>query len=324
MVTRRTGIAGALAAAALGFAGPARAQAPGWPQVLVLATASPGGTYHAYGRGLAKVLGRALGLPISLRETSGPAENIRLLEAGEAHIAFVTLGAALRAWSGGEETGGQPMRAMHAAFAMYDTPFHFLARRDSAIDSLSALDGKRLGVGPEGGTGATYTPPMLAALGLRAQPVHGSWEALAEALRAGQIDALAVAAGTPFPAVADLEAKRAIRYLPLSRAQIRTIRLALPELGASTIPPGTYPSLMEGYETVGLYNLAVVHRSLPVDLVYDIVRAVFDAHAEMMEAHPAAAATVPANFTHNTLLPFHPGALRYYGNRAVPGTVIGD
>ena len=44
----------------------------------------------------------------------------------------------------------------------------------------------------------------------------------------------------------------------------------------------------------------------------------------MMEAHPAAAATVPANFVHNTLLPWHPGAARYYENRAVRGVLVGD
>ena len=46
--------------------------------------------------------------------------------------------------------------------------------------------------------------------------------------------------------------------------------------------------------------------------------------AEMMDAHPAAAATVPGNFVRNTLLPFHGGALRYYGNRATPGMLTGD
>ena len=44
----------------------------------------------------------------------------------------------------------------------------------------------------------------------------------------------------------------------------------------------------------------------------------------MRDAPPAAAATVPANFVRNTLLPFHDGALRYYGNRAVSGTLAGD
>ena len=102
------------------------------------------------------------------------------------------------------------------------------------------------------------------------------------------------------------------------------LRLAVPELNASTIPAGTYPSLLAGYETVGLYNIAVAHRALPTDLVYAIVKAVFDYHAEMMEAHPAAAATVPGNFVHNAVLPWHPGALRYFENRAVRGVVTAD
>ena len=34
--------------------------------------------------------------------------------------------------------------------------------------------------------------------------------------------------------------------------------------------------------------------------------------------------TVPANFVHNTLLPWHPGAARYLENRAVRGVLVGD
>ena len=90
------------------------------------------------------------------------------------------------------------------------------------------------------------------------------------------------------------------------------------------IPAGTYPSLMSNYETAGIYNLAVAHRDLPADLVHQVLRVVFDFRAELMEAHPAAAATVPVNFVHNTLLPWHPGAGRYYENRAVRGVLVGD
>ena len=75
---------------------------------------------------------------------------------------------------------------------------------------------------------------------------------------------------------------------------------------------GTYPSLLRHYQTVGLYNFAVAHAELPDDLVYNIVRVVFEKHEEMMEVHAAAAATVPANVERNTFLPLHPGAIRYY------------
>ncbi len=309
--------------AALGA--PARAAEPHWPDTLVLATASPGGTYHAYGMGLARVLTRALGVAVSVRETDGPIENIQLIEAGRAQLGFVTTGAALQAWSGaGDWTQGQRYRAITAIFPMYDTPFHFVARRDSPVRSLADFAGRTVGAGPPGGTAATYAPRLLASLGIEARLVHGTWADLAEQLRAGRIDGLAVAAGVPFPAIAELEARRAIRYLPPTREQVLTLRLAVPELSASVIPAGTYPSLMAGYETVGLYNIAVAHRALPTDLVYAIVKAVFDHHAEMVEAHPAAAATVPGNFVHNTVLPWHAGALRYFENRAVRGVVTAD
>ena len=73
-----------------------------------------------------------------------------------------------------------------------------------------------------------------------------------------------------------------------------------------------------------LRALRNVSRKLPMDFVYQIVRVVFDFHGEMMEAHPAAAQTVPANFVHNTLLPWHPWAARYFENRAVRGVLAGD
>jgi len=327
MMRRRHWIAALVAAGlAQGATGGASAQVPPhWPQAITLATASPGGTYHAYGAGLARILTRELGVAVSMRDTAGPSENIRLIEAGEAQIGFVTMGAALEGWSGaGDWTGGRQFRAIRAMFPMYDTPFHFVARQDSGIAHLSALDGKAVGVGPEGGTADTYVPRMLPKLGVQARLARGTWAELAAALRSGGLDALAVAAGAPFPAIAELEARRAIRYLPLTKDAVATLRLAVPELASAVIPPGTYPSLSRPYETVGIYNFAVAHRDLPADLVYQVLRVVFDFHAEMMDAHPAAAATVPANFVHNTLLPWHPGAARYYENRAVRGILVGD
>lgn len=324
MTSRRSCIP-ALLLLGMACAGRARAAEPNWPEALTLATASAGGTYQAYGAGLARLLTRVLGIQVLARETEGPGENIRLIEEGQAQLGFVTTGAALQAWSGtGAWTGGRQFRTIRAIFPMYDTPFHFVARRDRPIRSLPDLAGRSVGIGPEGGTGADYVPRLLAALGIEARLAKGSWAALAAQLGTGGLDGLAVAAGVPFPAIAELEAGRAIRYLPLSRDQVAALRLAVPELTASVIPAGTYPSLITGYETVGLYNIAVAHRDLPPDLVHGIVRAVFDFHAEMMEAHPAAAATVPENFVHNTVLPWHPGALRYYGNRGVRGIVPAD
>ncbi len=300
----------ALALAAVFVLPPAaRAAEPHWPETLTIGTGSPGGTYYDYGEGLAKLLTRALELPVFARPTEGPTENIALIEAGAIELGFVTLGIAQQAWNGrGEWTGGRAFRAMRAVFPMYDTPFQFMALRDSGPLSVADLAGKRVGIGPSGGTTGIYMPEFFRVLKIDAALRTGSWSDMSAAIEARALDALAVGAGVPFPEFASLEKRHKVRYL----------------LGASVVPAGSYPSLTRHYQTVGLYNFAVARSSLPDDLVTAIAEAVFSGNDELMQASHAAAETVPANFTRNTLLPFHPGAMRWYANKATAGVLYGD
>ncbi len=317
-------LAAALVAALLCVARASAAE-PNWPPSLTVATASPGGTYHAYGAGLALLLTRALDLPVAERTTDGPSENIKLIETGDAQIAFVTMGVALQGWNGtGDWTQGKRFQSMRALFPMYDTPFTFVVPKNSPIQSLAGMAGKRIGVGPAGGTAGTYLPQFLAALKIEAELVHGTWDEMAAQFQAGSLDALAAAVGAPFPALAALDAQKAVRFVPLTETEIVALRLAMPELTASVIPAGAYPTLLKGYRTVGLYNFAVASKDLPNDLAYAIVDAVFANQDTLVNAHPAAAATVKSNFSHNGFLPYHPGALRYFENSAVRGTLRGD
>ncbi len=302
-----------VAVAALAWPAPARSGEPNWPDHLAIGTASPGGTYYVYGEGLAKILTRVLDLPVTREATEGPTQNIELIETGEIKLGFVTVGIALAAWNAtGAWAGKRPARAMRAIFPMYDTPFQLLVREDSGTRAIAGMAGKRVGVGPHGGTAAAYFPQFFNTLTVPVNLVYGEWAALAAQMRQGGLDALAVAAGVPFPSFIELEASDKVRYIAFDPDQIAALRLAMPELTPSRIPAGTYPSLLRHYQTLGLYNFAVAHADLPDDLVYNVVRAVFEHHEEMMEVHAAAAATVPANLDRNSFLPLHPGAIRYY------------
>ena len=286
---------------------------PNWPDQIVIGTASPGGTYHVYGEGLAKILTRALDLPVVPLATGGPTQNIELLEACKAELGFVTIGIAVQAWnSTGEWVGKKPARSMRAIFPMYDTPFQFAVLQESGIRSIAEMAGKRVGIGPRGGTSAVYFPEFFDALKVDANLVFGEWAELTAQVHQRAVDVLAVGAGVPFPSFIELEAKERVRYIAFDPNQVSKLRLVMPELTPSRIPAGAYPSLLRPYETLGLYNFAIAHVELPDDLVYNMVRAVFENHEEMLEATAAAAATVPANLDRNSFLPLHPGAIRYY------------
>src|SRR6516225_9364182 len=69
---------------------------------IIIGTASPGGPYLVYGRGLARILSRELGQEVTALATQGPAQNMVLLEKKQVTLGFVTTGVALQGWNGND------------------------------------------------------------------------------------------------------------------------------------------------------------------------------------------------------------------------------
>ncbi len=101
--------------------------------------------------------------------TGGPVQNVTLVETGDHLMGLVTMGPAYDAWNGKSELApGLEHRDIRALFPMYQTPFQVIALKSSGITSVADLAGKRVGVGPAGGTPGTYWPQFLDALGVEA------------------------------------------------------------------------------------------------------------------------------------------------------------
>jgi TRAP transporter TAXI family solute receptor len=299
------------------------AQEVGSPRSIVLATGSPGGVYLVYGQALAPILSRALQIEVTVEPTQGAVQNVILLEKRETMLAFINVGPALQGWNGSDWAKGTHYRAMRVMFPLYDTAFQFVAHNRVAAKSLDNFAGLRIGGGPRGGTSGAYVEQIFKVLGIPALVQHGAWDNLGQQLAERELDGAAAAIGAPFPALARLE--QTVDFIAPSPEQIAGIRKQLPEITPSTIAAGTYRSLVKDYPTIGLYNFAVAHKDLSEDLVYRIVKAAFDHHADLVKAHPVAKETVPENIERNTLFPLHPGALRYYREKgiAVPATALG-
>jgi TRAP transporter TAXI family solute receptor len=114
------------------------------------------------------------------------------------------------------------------------------------------------------------------------------------------------------PAVKKVEAQEPMVFASLTPEEIEAIRKAMPELTISQIGSGVYSSLNKTYTTVGMYTFAIGRDDLPDDLVYQLVKAVFENQPRLLKATSAARETIPQNAVKDTFLPFHPGAVRYY------------
>jgi TRAP transporter TAXI family solute receptor len=305
--------------AALVTAGASFAQdRAGWPRDLTVGTASQGGVYFVYGNGLAGYIGESLGINASGEVTGGPVQNVTLVQTKEHDIGLVTMGPMYEAWTGKSELApGLEHTDVRALFPMYETPFQCVTMRASGIKSVGDLSGKRVSVGPAGGTPGTYWPRFLDSLGVKARVSNSGAADAASQLKDGLIDTFCFAAGLPIGAFSQLAAEADVVTFAFSDEEHAKILKAFPEVSNFTIPAGTYTVQKENQNSVAMWNFAVAHRDMPASLAYEITKLVMDNNARMVQIHAAARATLIENVGNNGFLPFHPGAVRYYDEKGV-------
>jgi TRAP transporter TAXI family solute receptor len=286
---------------------------PDWPKSLTLATASPGGVFYVYGEAVAKILTESLKIDVNPLPTQGSLHNVKLIESGVAQLGLLSMGTGQQGWSGtGDWTKGQRYRKMRALFPMYDQPFQFVTLRRSDISTVAQFNNRNVGTGPRAGVQEFYVPAILKAIGVSAKIGYGSWDSAAADLLGGRYDALVAVAGVPMPAVKKVEAQEPMVFASLTPEEIETIRKAMPEFTISQIGSGVYSSLNKTYTSVGMYTFAIGRDDLREDLVYQLVKAIFENQPRLVKATSAASETLPQNALKNSFLPFHPGAIRYY------------
>ncbi len=78
------------------------------------------------------------------------------------------------------------------------------------------------------------------------------------------------------------------------------------------IPASTYQTLEEDARAVSMWNFTIANCDLPEDFVYEVTKLSLENNDRMRDVHRSAATSVPENIKYNKVLPFHPGAVRWY------------
>ncbi|SEN33355.1 TAXI family TRAP transporter solute-binding subunit [Halomonas caseinilytica] len=305
-------ITGTLTSAML-IAGTAQADRADWPENFTVGTASQGGTYFVYGSGWANLIADELGLSGGGEVTGGPNQNLALVHGGDVAFGLTTMGPAADAVAGESSLApGVPMDNVCALFPMYETPFSITALADSGIESISDIpDGASIGFGPAASTSDTYFPAMLETLGVEFDRRNGGWNDLGGQLQDGLIDVIAFAAGIPIPAVSQLEVQTDVNIIEFTEEEQAKVMEEFP-VSAFEIPASTYETLEEDARAVSMWNFTIAGCDLPEDFVYEVTKLSMENNDKMRDIHRSAEFSVPENLKYNTVLPFHPGAVRWY------------
>ena len=134
------------------------------------------------------------------------------------------------------------------------------------------------------------------------------------ALCDGKVDAIAYTVGVPNGAIGQAIDGCGAHFVNLDSDVESQLVNDNPYYAFANIPAGQfYKSQKEDATTFGVMATFVSHMNVSEDIVYEVVRAVFENLEDFKKLHPAFANLNPADMISNGLsAPLHPGAEKYY------------
>ena len=269
----------ALVAAGLALAGGAAAQGQ---RNLSIVTGGTGGVYYPLGGGLANLLTKYVpGFQATAEVTGGSVDNLKLVGAKKADIAFTMADASLDASRGEDKFKGAPV-AHQTLAVLYPNIMHVVTVEGTGITKMSDLKGKRVSTGSPGSATEVMAFRVIEAAGLdKDKDLKRERLGVAEstnAIKDKKIDAYFWVGGLPTSAVTDLGATPGMKLALVDHSEVVAKMNAKygPLYSTSVIPPGIYPGQAKENKVSAVWNILDGHESMPNDVANNIVKTIFE------------------------------------------------
>jgi TRAP transporter TAXI family solute receptor len=257
----------------------------------------------------------APGVSLRQRHTEGSIENAWLVARGEADYAIVQGDVAAAAIAGHDMFArGGSLTTLRAVGGLFPEPIHIVVRRDSPIQDVAGLRGRRVNIGtPASGTQYDATA-VLAAYGLtRGDLAEARQDGVADAIRRlqrRQIDALFVTAAAPTRALQQLAVQTGLRLLPVTGGAMERLIQERPGLTPLVLPANTYPEQKEAVATVASAALLITTADAPETEVERLADLVFSRMPQQRAGSAGVLKVSAENELRGVTIPLHPGAAR--------------
>jgi uncharacterized protein len=291
------------------------------PTSVNLTTGTPGGVYHPVGNAICRLFnlaGENLAMPCVAVSSDGSVANIRSIESGTSAFGLSQTDVAVAAFNGqGPFASAGPDSKLRAVIALYPEAFTVVARPDAGIRDFQDLRGKRIGIGTSG-VGYNFTRDVILGsyAGTGSGPERTVELAPAEqnqALCSNEVDAIVFEAGHPNGLTQEATTDCRARLVRVAGQPIDRLLATRPYYIAFVIPGGMYAGNPSDVPTIGTRAVLVSSSGQPDEVVYAMVKAVFDNFAVFRQLHPALSTLQMREMVPSaSVLPIHPGALNYY------------
>lgn len=291
-------------------------------EFLTVGTGPTSGIYFPIGGAFATAL-KDYGYQTSAEATNATGQNIQNILKGDCEIAIAMQDAVMQAYTAtGAYEGKDPATDLRALMRLWPNYVQLVTTASTGIKSVEDLRGKRVGVGAANSGVEINARMILAAYGITYDDITPDYLAYGEAIdnmKNGQCDAVFVTSGLPNATVMELGVSYDMVIVPIDGAGRDKLVSEYPYYSKTVIPAGTYNNTTD-VEGVFVYNIMLVRKDLPDEMVYDLLVGIFQNIATIKASHNAANKNIDITFGVDDIqLPLHPGAEAFWKDNGYIG-----
>jgi len=288
---------------------------------VTIGTGGVTGVYYPTGGSICRLVNKGRkthGIRCSVESTGGSVFNINAIRTGELDMGVAQSDWQYHAYHGTSKFAKQgPFKELRAVFSVHPEPVTIVARKDAGVKDLLDLKGKRLNIGnPGSGTRATWEV-IEKALGWKRSDLKLATEfksaEQAQALCDNKIDAFFWLVGHPSGNTKEATTTCDAVLVSASSPAIAKLVKENSYYRWATIPGGMYRGTPNDVKTFGVGATFVTSTATPDNVIYNVVKAVFENFDTFKKLHPAFANLKKEEMVRDSLsAPLHPGAAKYY------------
>lgn len=250
---------------------------------VTIGTGGVTGVYYAAGGAICRLMNKDRakhGIRCSVESTGGSVYNINTIKAGELDFGVAQSDVQFNAAKGQAQFKDAAVSDLRAVFSIHPEPMTLVARKEAAVSKFADLKGKRVNIGNPGSGQRATMEVLMAAEGVKAADFSLASELKPDehgaALCDNKIDAFVFVVGHPAANIQDPTTTCGAKLVNLTGPVVKKLIAEYPYYAVATIPGGMYNNNPDPVQTFGVVATIVSSAKVPDDVVYLMVKSVFE------------------------------------------------
>lgn len=290
-------------------------------EFITIGTGGVTGVYYPTGGAICSLVNKTRkehGVRCSVESTGGSIYNINTIRANELDMGVAQSDWQYHAYNGTSKfSDAGEFKELRAVFSVHPEPFTVVARADAGIKKFSDIKGKRVNIGNPGSGQRGTMEVLMNALGWTKADFALTSELKAaeqsKALCDNKIDVMIYTVGHPSGSIKEATTSCDSVLVEVSGPEVDKLVADNSFYRKATIPGGMYSGSPDDTLTFGVGATFVSSSEVPENVVYAVVKSVFENFSTFQKLHPAFAVLKKEEMIKDGLsAPLHPGAAKYY------------